>query len=241
MASAGTQGKTRVLIVEDAPEFLQMIKAVFEREGGFAVETCTDGRRAIDVARASDPDVVVLDLGLPSMDGVETCRELRTFTDAYVLMLTARKEEIDRLVGLAVGADDYMTKPFSTRELIARVHVLLRRPRASRRDDQARSGDIVELADLRLDRPAREVYVADELTELTKIEFDLLATLMERPGMVFTRQMLVDTVWGHDWCGDDHMVSVHIANLRKKIDHSGSKHIRTVRGVGYRMAAGSQS
>ncbi len=227
---------TRVLVVEDSPEFLQLIRAALERESGFAIETCMDGRSAIDAARACDPDVVVLDLGLPGMDGVEVCRELRTFTDAYVLMLTARDEEIDRLVGLAVGADDYMTKPFSPRELVARLQVLMRRPRGGIRTEAPAGGDVVDLADLRLDPQAREVHVGGRPVDLTKIEFDLLAVLAGRPGMVFTRQMLVDTVWGHDWYGDDHMVSVHIANLRKKIDSDGSKHIITIRGVGYRFA-----
>ena len=194
---------------------------------------------AIELARSMDPDVVVLDIGLPGADGVTVCRELRTFTDAYVIMLTARDDEVDRLVGLAVGADDYMTKPFSARELLARVHVVLRRPRVGLGVSPAPTSsrtDIVDIGDVRLDRLAHEVRLDGELIQLTKIEFDLLDTMVSRPGMVFSRRLLLETVWGDDWFGDDHLISVHMANLRKKLDRRGRKHITTVRGVGYRFA-----
>jgi DNA-binding response OmpR family regulator len=234
--------KTKVLVVEDAPEFRQMIEAIFEREGVYSVVSCSDGAVAIERAREIDPDVIVLDVGLPGMDGVSVCRELRAFTDAYVIMLTARDEEVDRLIGLAVGADDYMTKPFSARELIARVQTVLRRPRAGVVPSEAESADdTIELGDVRLDRLAREVTVGGELVELTKIEFDLLETLISRPNMVFSRQLLLETVWGDDWYGDDHMISVHVANVRKKLDRSGVKHIKTVRGVGYRYATSADA
>jgi len=147
-------------------------------------------------------------------------------------MLTGRDDEVDRLVGLAVGADDYVTKPFSAREVAARVQVLLRRPRSP---VESKSEDVTELGDLRIDMLAREVQVAGESIDLTKLEFDLLTTLAARPEMVFTRQILFEAVWGGEWYGDDHLVSVHIANLRKKIDRSGHQHIATVRGVGYRL------
>ena len=213
-----------------------MVVAVLTREDAYDVTTATNGPDALDSARSVDPDVVVLDLGLPGMDGVEVCRELRSFTDAYVLMLTGRDDEVDRLVGLAVGADDYMTKPFSTRELVARVQVLLRRPRGGIRPDEADETEApISLGDLEVDLLSREVRVSGDLVELTKIEFDLLATLAGRPDMVFTRRLLVDSVWGDDWYGDDHMISVHVANLRKKIDRGDTNHIKTVRGVGYRM------
>ena len=223
----------RILVVEDAPEFVQLIQAALERGGDYDIEVATDGLEAIDRAKAFDPDLVVLDLGLPGADGIEVCREIRTFTDAYVLMLTGRDDEVDRLVGLAVGADDYVTKPFSAREVAARVQVLLRRPRSP--VAAAEQSEITELGDLRIDLLAREVAVDGDTIELTKLEFDLLATLASRPEMVFTRQLLLESVWGGEWFGDDHLVSVHIANLRKKIDHNGHKHIATVRGVGYRL------
>ena len=243
MSADSGVSKTRILAVDDAPEILQMIQAVLGRDPNYELATATNGIEALDVARETDPDVVILDLGLPGMDGVEVCRELRAFTDAYVIMLTGRDDEVDRLVGLAVGADDYMTKPFSTRELAARVQVLLRRPRGGIRTDDPESGDAsstLKLGDLSIDVAAREVRVDGDLVELTKIEFDLLATLAARPEMVFTRQFLVETVWGDDWYGDDHMVSVHVANLRKKIDLGQRRFIKTVRGVGYRMNPASQ-
>jgi len=238
MSTGSATPQARVLAVDDAPEILQMIQAVLGRDGAYDLATATNGIEALELARSFDPDVVILDLGLPGMDGVEVCRELRSFTDAYVLMLTGRDDEVDRLVGLAVGADDYMTKPFSTRELAARVQVLLRRPRGGVRTDagdESGAEAIVTFGELSVNLPAREVRVSGELIELTKIEFDLLATLAQRPEMVFTRQFLVETVWGDDWYGDDHMVSVHVANVRKKIDRGSSKFIKTVRGVGYRM------
>ncbi|MEM9466131.1 MAG: response regulator transcription factor [Actinomycetota bacterium] len=222
-----------ILVVEDAPEFVQLIRAALERGGDYVIEVATDGLEAIERAKELDPDLVILDLGLPGADGIEVCRELRTFTDAYVLMLTGRDDEVDRLVGLAVGADDYVTKPFSAREVAARVQVLLRRPRApvASADDSAG----IEVGDLRIDTLAREVTVAGHAVDLTKLEFDLLATLASRPEMVFTRQLLLESVWGGEWFGDDHLVSVHIANLRKKIDRGGRTFVTTVRGVGYRL------
>lgn len=230
--------KTRVLVVEDTAEFRQIIEAIFEREGTFDVTTSSDGLEAVDLARVINPEVVILDIGLPGLDGVSVCRELRSFTDAYIIMLTARDEEVDRLVGLAVGADDYMTKPFSARELVARVQTVLRRPRAGIAAVAPTSSDVVvEESDIRLDRLAREVTLDGERVELTKIEFDLLDTLISRPHMVFSRQLLLETVWGDEWYSDDHMISVHVANLRKKLDRRGTKHIKTVRGIGYRYAA----
>lgn len=222
-----------ILIVEDAPEFVQLIRTALENGGEYRIEVATDGLSAIALVRGLDPDLVILDLGLPGADGIEVCRQIRTFTDAYVLMLTARSDEVDQLVGLAVGADDYVTKPFSGREVAARVKVLLRRPRTS--VASADEPSTIEVGDLRIDLLARAVTVAETAVELTKIEFDLLATLAARPEMVFTRQLLLEAVWGGDWFGDDHLVSVHIANLRKKIDHNGHNHVTTVRGVGYRL------
>jgi DNA-binding response OmpR family regulator len=180
--------------------------------------------------------VIVLDLGLPKIDGVDVCRQVRGFTDAYVIMLTGRSDEVDRVVGLEVGADDYMTKPFSPRELVARVRAMLRRPRSSvtADSDAARPR---RFGDLEVDPLAHSVHLDGDEVQLTRIEFDLLEALTSKPSMVFSRSLLRERVWGPDWFGDDHVVDVHIANLRKKIDaNSGDSRIRTVRGVGYRMA-----
>ncbi|MEO0495098.1 MAG: response regulator transcription factor [Actinomycetota bacterium] len=226
-----------VLVVEDAPEFRQLLDAVLVGEG-YDVSVATDGSTAIEAARTADPDVIVLDLGLPDIDGIEVCRRLREFTDAYIVMLTGRDDEVDRLLGLTTGADDYMTKPFSPRELVARIQVLMRRPRStgSAPAASAVSANVICAGDVEIDTDAHEVRIGGVEVDLTRIEFDLLVTLAGRPTMVFSRQMLLDQVWGTDWYGDDHVVDVHIANLRKKIDRDGVGHIRTVRGVGYRLA-----
>jgi len=229
--SATMMRTTDVLLVEDAPEYQQLVESVLTSEG-YRVHLAEDGERALELARSRQPDVVVLDLVLPGIDGIEVCRQLRTFSDAYVIMLTARTEEVDKLVGLAVGADDYLTKPFSPRELAARIAALLRRPRSG---DTVPSATRRELGDLVVDLDAREVVVGGQPVDLTRIEFDLLAALSANPQMVYSRQLLLEQVWGPTWVGDDHVVDVHIANLRKKIDADGTKHIKTVRGVGYRM------
>jgi len=223
-----------VLIIEDAPEFRQILESILTGEG-YLVHTSEDGASGVDTAKTIDPDVIVLDLGLPGIDGIEVCRRLRTFTNAYVIMLTARDEEVDRLVGLAVGADDYMTKPFSPRELVARIQVLMRRPRMPQLVERDTEPHIRSFGALRIDTLAREVHVDDEELGLTKIEFDLLDTLSGRPNMAFSRQLLLESVWGPMWVGDDHVVDVHIANLRKKIDAQGVRYIKTVRGIGYRL------
>jgi DNA-binding response OmpR family regulator len=181
--------------------------------------------------------VIVLDLGLPGIDGVEVCRQVRTFSEAYVVMLTGRDEEVDRLVGLSVGADDYMTKPFSPRELVARIRAMLRRPRGG----SAESGEERRVGDLAIDVGAREVRAGEERVELTRTEFDLLAILTDHPKQVLTRAQLLERVWGADWFGDDHVVDVHMSSLRRKLgdDPRSPRYIRTVRGVGYRLVAAS--
>jgi DNA-binding response OmpR family regulator len=232
-ASSESASANRVLVVEDAPEFLAMLVPLLEGEG-HTVRTAEDGETAVEMARSFDPDIIVLDLTLPKKDGIEVCREVRSFSDAYVIMLTARSDEVDRVVGLEVGADDYVTKPFSPRELVARVRAMLRRPRVTV------TGDVEEntrrFGELTIDPVGREVRVNDKTVKLTKIEFDQLQVLTSRPEMVFSRELLREQVWGRDWFGDDHVVDVHIANLRKKIDQDRDpSHLRTVRGVGYRM------
>ena len=220
-------------MVDDAPEFLAMVAPLLHKEG-FEVTTAVDGEEAIERARATSPDLVVLDLNLPKIDGVEVCRQIRTFSDAYVIMLTARTEEVDLLVGLAVGADDYITKPFSPRELIARVRTLMRRPRVAVETTERHLGALT------IDEAAREVTVSGTTVELTKIEFDLLATLAAQPRMSFTRALLIERVWGQDFYGDDHLVDVHIANLRRKLDDDPrtGRYVKTVRGIGYRLGDG---
>jgi DNA-binding response OmpR family regulator len=197
----------------------------------------------VELARQEAPDVVVLDLMLPGIDGIEVCRVLRTFTDAYVVMLTARADEVDMLIGLSVGADDYLTKPFSPRELVARVRAMLRRPRTGLRggaDQDAGSSPVRRFGALVLDPLAREVRLGEEPVELTRTEFDVLAALSARPRQVFSRRRLTEAVWGGDWVGDEHLVDVHIGHIRRKLgdDPSRPRYILTVRGVGYRMGGG---
>jgi DNA-binding response OmpR family regulator len=206
------------------------------------VASADDGLVALDAVRRLDPDVVVLDVMLPGLDGIEVCRRLRTFSDAYVLVLTARGEEIDRIMGLTVGADDYLVKPFSPRELVARIKALLRRPRAGRG-----GGAGAETADaptagrvpdgLEIDEARRTVRVDGDPVELTALEFDLLAALARDPGVVIRRQELLDRVWGVEFVADDHLVDVHVANLRRKLgdDPARPRFVETVRGVGYRL------
>lgn len=237
MSSTLGAGVPSVLVVDDEPVLSGTVKNYLER-AGMSAQVCGDGLRALDLVRTTAPDVVVLDLGLPGLDGVEVCRQVRTFSDCYVLMLTARAEEVDKLIGLSVGADDYMTKPFSPRELVARIQVLLRRPRTG--GSSLTAPAVHRVGGLTLDPSSREVEVDRAPVELTRTEFDLLQALAERPGRVLSRRQLTDTVWGEGWVGDDHVVDVHIAHLRKKLgdDPSRPRFVQTVRGVGYRMGRG---
>ena len=223
----------RVLVVEDEAPIRRVVVGYLQREG-FEVSEAADGLTAVELAREVGPDVIVLDLGLPGIDGVEVCRQVRTFSDAYIIMLTARAEEIDKLIGLSVGADDYLTKPFSPRELVARVRAMLRRPRAETApiEEQVR-----RFGDLTVDPQAREVTLGGRIVELTRTEFDILEVLSSEPRRVFSRRALVADVWGTDWFGDDHLVDVHIAHIRAKLADDGAapRYIATVRGVGYRM------
>ena len=174
--------------------------------------------------------MIVLDLGLPGIDGLEVCRTVRTFSDCYIIMLTARVEEVDRLIGLSVGADDYVTKPFSPRELLARVRAMLRRPRASLDPDV----QVRRFGALMVDLAGREVQLNEQPVQLTRTEFDVLAAMATRPRVVFSRRQLIEAVWGEGWVGDEHLVDVHIGHLRRKLgdDPANPVFIRTVRGVG---------
>ena len=228
----------RAMVVEDEVHLASLIGSYLERDG-FEVVVVHDGLVAVDTARTVDPDVVVLDLGLPSLDGVEVCRLLRTFSDAYVVMLTARSEEVDTLIGLSVGADDYMTKPFSPRVLVARVQAMLRRPRHPGASVDAEVHGRT-FGGLVIDLMGRDVWLDSEPVALTRTEFDLLAVLSERPQMAFSRRQLIEAVWGPTWVGDEHLVDVHVGHLRRKLDDDATRgrFVRTVRGVGYRMGTG---
>ncbi|QHT54940.1 response regulator transcription factor [Cellulomonas sp. H30R-01] len=230
----------RAVVVDDEEPLARLVAGYLERDG-YATTVCHDGALAVDVLREVDPDLVVLDLGLPGLDGVEVCRRLRTFSDCYVVMLTARAEEVDTVVGLSVGADDYMTKPFSPRELMARVAALMRRPRRAAPVAAVPAGRVLVVGDLRVDVDAREVDRGGEPVPLTRTEFDVLAALAERPGRVLSRRALIDLVWGPGWVGDEHLVDVHVLHVRQKLGDTAEaqRYVRTVRGVGYRIGAGA--
>jgi DNA-binding response OmpR family regulator len=225
-------------VVDDEVPLANVVASYLEREQ-FEVSIAHNGRDAVSKAREIDPDVVVLDLGLPGVDGVEVCRQLRTFSDAYVVMLTARDTEMDTIVGLSVGADDYVTKPFSPRELVARIRAMLRRPRSVSAAATANAVPDRVFGALRIDVAAREVCVDDTPIPLTRTEFDVLAALSASPGVVLSRRQLLDAVWAESWVGNEHLVDVHIGHLRRKLgdDPAAPRYVITVRGVGYRMGS----
>ncbi len=226
----------RALVVDDERPLAAIIAGYLDREQ-FETRIAHNGPDALTAAREIDPDVVILDLGLPGIDGIEVCRQLRTFSDAYVVMLTARDTELDTVIGLSVGADDYVTKPFSTRELVARIRAMLRRPRTDPAGDEPPAR---EFGALRIDVAAREVRLGEHPVMLTRTEFDVLAALSSRPRTVFTRRQLIESVWGESWFGNEHLVDVHIGHLRRKLgdDPAAPRYVNTVRGVGYRMGDG---
>ncbi len=228
-----------MLVVDDEKDLTKLVGSYLEADG-FEVTQAFDGEEAVALARQVDPDVVVLDLGLPRIDGIEVCRQLRTFSDCYIVMLTARTAEVDKLIGLSVGADDYMTKPFSPRELIARIRAMLRRPRRTTGSTGTGEEPPRVFGALSIDTAAREVFLERDLVALTRTEFDVLATLSERPRLAFSRRQLIEAVWGDNWVGDEHLVDVHVGHLRRKLqdDPDNPRFIRTVRGVGYRMGEG---
>ncbi|WP_298588517.1 response regulator transcription factor [uncultured Kocuria sp.] len=230
----------RVLVVDDEIDLAQLV-AGYLRKAGLEVAVRHDGAEAVAAVREFAPDVLVLDLGLPGIDGIEVCRQVRTFSDCHVLMLTARDDEVDKIVGLSVGADDYVTKPFSPRELVARVQAMLRRARAQPAPGAPPSQEQeLVIGDLVVDEDSREVHLGGEPVVLTRIEFDLLAALAARPQLVLSRRQLVELVWDTAWTGDAHLVDVHIGRIRKKLgDEAASpRFIHTIRGIGYRMGTG---
>ena len=223
----------QVLVVEDEVDLARVIAGYLQNEG-FTVRQAHTGPDAVALAQQESPALIVLDLMLPGFDGIEVCRQVRTFSDCYIIMLTARDDEIDKVLGLSMGADDYLVKPFSPRELMARVRAMLRRPRQVASSPAAPHR---QLADLDVDPEARKVWVSGTEIDLTRTEFDLLDALSEQPRRAFTRRQLIDHVWGEAWYGDEHIVDVHVGHLRKKLgDDAGTpRFIRTVRGIGYGM------
>ena len=219
-----------VLVVDDEPTLVATLKYNLEREG-YRVLAAGDGEKAINLARSERPDLMILDLMLPAVDGLEVCRILRREMTLPIIMLTARVGEVDKVVGLEIGADDYVTKPFSTRELLARVRALLRRT-ATPPDEE-----VLVSRDLRLDMKRREITRNDKPVELKPKEMELLIYFMRHKGRAFTREQLLREVWGYDFYGDSRTVDVHVSWLRQKIEEHTGKPVRilTVRGVGYRF------
>ncbi|MEC4615229.1 response regulator transcription factor [Tsukamurella tyrosinosolvens] len=224
-----------VLVIEDEPALARLTQEYLTRDG-FDVTTAADGERGLALARELEPAVILLDIGLPRLDGLEVCRAVRSFSDAYVIMLTARGDELDKIVGLSVGADDYLVKPFSPREVVARVRAMLRRPRTL--PDGAAAAR--RFGELTVDPLAREVRVGERVVELTATEFDVLATLARSPNVAFSRAQLIESIWGAGWVGDERLVDVHVGRVRRKLgdDAGDPRFVRTVRGVGYRMGPG---
>ncbi len=227
----------RVLVVDDEPRILEVVQKYLTREG-FQVATASDGEAALATFNSHNPDLIVLDLMLPKLDGLEVFRRMRAKTAVPVIMLTAKGEETDRIVGLELGADDYITKPFSPRELVARVKAVLRRTSGA---SMLETGERpLTRGDLRIDPLARSVELKDKSVELTSKEFDLLWFLASHPGQVFTRTQLLDHVWGYEFYGDASTVTVHVRRLREKIepDPADPRYISTVWGVGYKFEKG---
>lgn len=226
----------RVLVVDDEEPIRSLVRSYLEDEG-FDVAEAATGEAAVERIGRQEPDLVVLDVRLPGIDGFEVLRRIRKTSDVYVIMLTARTEETDTLIGLEVGADDYVTKPFSPRELVARVKAVLRR---GRRADLEGEPEVMAYDGLDLDIASHEVRVDGRPVDLTALEFQLLTALASAPGRVFTRAQLIERVWGWDFFGEERIVDVHIGNLRKALGDAADapRFVATVRGVGYKFVAG---
>jgi two-component system alkaline phosphatase synthesis response regulator PhoP len=221
---------TKILVIDDEPSIVNLVTAYLKPEG-YEVHTATDGASGLKAARVFKPDLVILDIMLPGMDGLELLSLLRRESEVYVILLTAKTEETDKIVGLSVGADDYVTKPFSPRELTARVKAALRRIQTAAASGSAMS--VLSFRHLRMDIGARKVSVDEKPVDLTAVEFDLLKALAENRGRVVTREQLLDKVWGGEYFGEMRVVDVHLGHVRQKLGDPGL--IATVRGVGYRF------
>ena len=224
--------KPKILLIDDEASILNLVEAYLRPEG-YEVFKAADGVAGLQAARAFKPDILVLDIMLPGMDGLELLAQLRRESKLYVILLTAKTEETDKIVGLSVGADDYLTKPFSPRELVARIKAALRRMQQG----GGEHAQVLSFAHIRIDSGSRQVWMDDELIELTGMEFDLLKVLAEHRGLVLSREKLLEKVWGHDYYGDLRVVDVHLGHLRQKLGRR--LFIQTVRGVGYRFDEGA--
>jgi DNA-binding response OmpR family regulator len=223
----------RILVVDDERNIVQLVQLYLSKEG-YEVEAAGNGREALEMVQARRPDLVVLDLMLPELDGLEVCRRLRREGDLPIIMLTARSDDIDKIVGLELGADDYLAKPFNPRELVARVKSVLRRSEASKTPSR-----VLRFTDLEVDLDRREAEIAGQRIELRPKEFEVLAALASQPGVVFERERLLRLGWGYDYYGDTRTVDVHVTWLRDKISH-GRARIQTVWGIGYKLVDGAQ-
>ena len=221
-----------ILLVDDEANIIELASMYLQKEG-FRIISSEDGLSALQMARSENPTLIVLDLMLPKLDGWEVCKQLRAESNVPILMLTARDEDIDKIVGLELGADDYMTKPFNPRELVARVKAILRRTEAPRPQTDR---ETLQIGNLKLDVASRTVHVGGDLVDLRTKEFDLLLTLMENKDIVLSREKLLDLVWGFDFYGQTRTVDVHVAHLRHKLNGSTAL-IETVWGVGYKLIA----
>ena len=220
-----------ILVVDDEQRIIDLAKMYIEQDG-YVVTSATDGVNALHMILNDTPSLVVLDLMLPGMDGLEVCRRVRAQNDVPIIMLTAKDEDIDKIVGLELGADDYLTKPFNPRELVARIKAILRR--SDKTNSSGEAPKVLSLGNLNIDPQRRVVMVAENKVDLRMKEFDLLYTLAENQGVVFSRERLLDVVWGYDFAGETRTVDVHVAHLRHKLDGM-SPSIETVWGVGYKL------
>jgi len=232
---------SKVLVIEDDPTMIDVLRYNLKREG-YEVRTASDGAQGLEAVRSEKPDLVILDVMLPKMDGYEVCRILRKETTVPILMLTARIEETDRVVGLELGADDYVTKPFSMRELMARIRAMLRRSEMAKQEatQVVETGQVsMKVGDLEIDTARHKVFREGVTIELSRMEFALLEFLSRNQGQVFSRDHLLEKVWGYDFSGDTRTVDVHVSWLRRKIeaDPAHPRHLLTVRGVGYTLEA----
>lgn len=219
-----------IVVVDDEANIADLVELYLDREG-FRVVKAATGADGLDAFQHHRPRLVILDVGLPDLDGLEVCKRIRATSQTPVIFLTARDGEIDRVLGLELGGDDYLTKPFSPAELVARVKAVLRRT------DGAPTPEVVQAGNVTVDTGRREIRIGDAVIDCTTKEFDLLRYLAERPGLALSRQQILDGVWGYDWFGDPRTVDVHIAQVRKKV--GTAVEIKTVRGVGYRLESGT--
>jgi DNA-binding response OmpR family regulator len=222
---------SNVLVVEDEPSIASFV-SLYLKNAGYTVRTAGTGGAALNAVASEIPSLILLDLNLPDMDGVEICRRIRKTSDVPILMLTARDEDVDKIIGLEVGADDYLTKPFNPRELVARVKAVLRRTSGERRRDE---GDEIKHGDVVINAGRREVFVGDEEIQLAPKEFDLLWELLDHRGLVLTRDQLLERVWGYTFAGDTRTVDVHVRQIRRKLGDASP--IVTVWGVGYKVGS----